>query len=138
MRTAIVFFQGFFDEAVVQHVSYVTDFGGVGRVVYPSWGATPRNFQFSGAGVVAALQPVKITREDGAIINIFKVVFWFDCSFFTACPRVVNLTALQTAGTFVCAHDYRAARRYGAGSPTAVVCSRELVRCGNGGTLCRS
>ena len=27
---------------------------------------------------------------------------------------------------------------YGAGSPTAVVCSRELVSCGNGGTLCRS
>ena len=24
---------------------------------------------------------------------------------------------------------------YGAGSPTAVVCSRELVSCGNGGTL---
>ena len=27
---------------------------------------------------------------------------------------------------------------YGAGSPTAVLCSRELVSCGNGGTLCRS
>ena len=25
----------------------------------PSWGTTPRNFQFSGTGVVAALQPVK-------------------------------------------------------------------------------
>ena len=30
--------------------------------------------------------------------------------FFTACPRVVTLTALQTAGAFVCAHDYRAVR----------------------------
>ena len=27
---------------------------------------------------------------------------------------------------------------YGAGSPTAVVRSHELVSCGNGGTLCRS
>ena len=26
---------------------------------------------------------------------------------------------------------------HGAGSRTAVVCSRELVSCGNGGTLCR-
>ena len=35
--------------------------------------------------------------------------FWFDCSFFTACLRVITLTALQTAGlspSFV--HDYRA------------------------------
>ena len=27
---------------------------------------------------------------------------------------------------------------YGAGSPTAVVCGRNLVSCGNGGTRCRS
>ena len=32
-----------FYEAVV-HVTYVTVFLGVGRVVYPSWGTTPRNF----------------------------------------------------------------------------------------------
>ena len=52
-------FFGDFHEAVVQHVTYVTDFSRVGRVVYPVWGTTRRDFQFSGTGVVAALQPVK-------------------------------------------------------------------------------
>ena len=34
---------------------------------------------------------------------------WFDCSFFTACLRVITLTARQTAGVFLsCVHDYRA------------------------------
>ena len=33
---------------------------------------------------------------------------WFDCSFFTACPRVITLTAFQTAGVFLsCVYDYR-------------------------------
>ena len=51
--------------------------------------------------------------------------FWFGCFCFTGCPRVVTLTALQTAGAFVYTHGYRAFR-YGAGSPTAVVYSREV------------
>ena len=59
----------------------------------------------------------QVTREDGAIIDICKVVFWFDCSSFTACPRVVTLPALQTAGAFVCAHDYRAVRTVQATQP---------------------
>ena len=60
------FFSGFFKEGVVQHVTYVTDFCRVGRrIVYPSWGTTPRNFQFSGTGVVAALQPVKYLGKAG-------------------------------------------------------------------------
>ena len=61
MRAAIVFFlKAYFFEAVVQHVTYVSDFCRVcRRVVYPSRGTTRRNFQFSGTGVVAALQPVK-------------------------------------------------------------------------------
>ena len=59
-RAAIVFFSVFFNEAVVQHVTYVTDFCRVGRrVVYPSWGTTRRNFKFSDTGVIAVLQPVK-------------------------------------------------------------------------------
>ena len=45
-------FSRVFYEAVVQHVTFVTDFCRVGRVVYPSWGTTPRNFKFSGTGVV--------------------------------------------------------------------------------------
>ena len=53
-------FTGIFCEAVVQHVTYVTAlFVGLARVAYRSWGTTPLNFQFSGTGVVAALQPVR-------------------------------------------------------------------------------
>ena len=50
-------FSEFFYEAVVHHVllTYVTEFRKVVRVVYPPWGTTHRNFQFSGTGVVAAL-----------------------------------------------------------------------------------
>ena len=55
-----LFFKDYFYEAVVQHVTYVTDFCRVGRgIVYPSRGTTRRTCQFSGTGVVAALQPVK-------------------------------------------------------------------------------
>ena len=55
-----LFLKVFFYEAVVQPVTYVSDFCRVCRtVVYPSRGTTRRNFQFSGTGVVAALQPVK-------------------------------------------------------------------------------
>ena len=69
---------GFFHEAVVQHVTYVTDFGRLcGRVVYPSWGTTPRNFQFSGTGVGrrSCDATCQITREGGAIIDNCIVVF---------------------------------------------------------------
>ena len=52
-------FFSFFYEAVVQHVTYVTGACRVGTVLYPSWGTTPRNFQFSGTGAVAALQHVR-------------------------------------------------------------------------------
>ena len=51
-----------------------------------------------------------MTREGGAIIDICIVIFGSICSCLTPCPRVVTLTALQTAGAFVCAHDYRAVR----------------------------
>ena len=46
-------FFSFLYEGVVQHVTYVNVFCRVGRVVYPSRGTTPREFQFSGTGVVA-------------------------------------------------------------------------------------
>ena len=111
-RAAIAFFSGFFYEAMVQHVTYVTDFCRV-RVVYSSWGTTPRNFQFSGTGVVArsCAATCQITRKDGAVIDILYGGCRFDCRFFTACLQVVTLTALQTAGAFVCAHDYYCAVR---------------------------
>ena len=52
-------FSVFFYEAVVQQVTYVTDFCRDSRVVYPSWVTTPRKFKFSGTGVVAALRRVR-------------------------------------------------------------------------------
>ena len=96
--------------------------------VYP-WGTTPRNFQAAASYSCAAT--CQITRKDGAIIDIFIqsiVYFWFDCSPFTACPRAVTLTALQTAaGAFVCANDYRAVHTVQTAQPLAVVCTCELV-----------
>ena len=113
-------FSGFSYEAIVQHVTdVVTGFCRVCGVLYPSWGTTPRNFQFSSTGVVAqsCAATCQITRKDGAIIDILCGGFWFDRPCFTACPRVVTLTALQTAGTFVCAHDCRAVRTVKAAQP---------------------
>ena len=124
-----------FYEAVVQHDTCVTDFCRVRRVV--SWGTTPGNFQFSGTCVVAQ-SCAAICQKHGAIIAIFyDGLVSIALSLFTACPRFVTLTALQTAAAVVCAHDYRAVRTLQT-SPTLVVCSREQVGCGNGGTLCRS
>ena len=47
-----------------------------------------------------------------AIIDICTVVFGS-----IACPRVVTLTALQTAGAFVYTHDYRTVRTVQAAQP---------------------
>ena len=67
----------FFYDAVVQHVTYVTVLCRVGKVVYRSWETTPRNFQFSGTGVVAQSRAAtsKITRKYRAVIGIF--LRWF-------------------------------------------------------------
>ena len=54
------------------------------------------------------------TREDGAIIDNCMVVFG---SIALACPRVVTLRAIQSAGVFVCAHDYRAVGTVQAAQP---------------------
>ena len=133
------FFSGFFYEAVVQHVTYVTDFCGVGRVVHPSWGTTPRKFKFSGTSVVAALATCQLTREEGAIIDICTLVWWF-------LVRLLLFHCMPAGRHSDSTRDRRRVRLcsrlpcgpYGAGIPTAVVRSRELVSCGNGGTLCRS
>ena len=55
-------------------------------------------------------QSVRYFGKTWAIVDVLFGGFWFDCSFFTACPRVVHLTALQAAGVFLCVHDYRAVR----------------------------
>ena len=133
------FLQGFFTyEAVVQHVIYyVTDFCRVGRVsCQPLMGNDPPNFQFSRTGVVAALQPIKQLGKAGRsviFVSWFLVrLLLFHCistgrhSDSTPDSRLVRLSSRLPCGS------------YGEDSPTAVLCSRELVSCGNGGTPCCS
>ena len=132
-----LFFKGYFYEAVVQHVTYVTDFCRVcRRVVYHSRGTTRRNFQFSGTGVVAALQLVKkLGKEGRSLISVlwFLVpLLLFHCMpAGRHCDSTPDSRGVRLYSRLPCGS-------YGAGSPTAVVCSRELVSCGDGGTLCCS
>ena len=68
-----LFFSFFLHQAAVQHMLLdATDFCRVCRkVVYSSWGTTPRNFQFSGAhGGSSCSATCQITRKDGAITGI--------------------------------------------------------------------
>ena len=73
--------------------------------------------------------------------GVVVVYFLFDCSHFTAFPRVITSTALRTPGMFVCAHDYHAAVPTVKTAPQIaidVASSRELISCRNGGILCCS
>ena len=133
-------FQGFFNEGVVKHVTYVTDFCKVSRrVVYPSRGTTGRNFQFSGTGVVAALQPAKKLGKAGCSLKPVFVLLW-------VLVRLLLFHCMPAGRHSDSAPDSRRVRlcsrlpcgSYSAGRSTAVVCSRELVSLGNGGTLCCS
>ena len=111
------------------------------RVVYPSWGTNPRNFQLSGTGIVAALQPsCQITREEGAIIGlcIIMVVFGSIGLLSLHAPTDHHSDSTPDSKRVRLCSQLRCGS-YGTGSPTAVVCSRGLVCCcGNGGTLCCS
>ena len=129
------FFRFFFYKAVVQKVSDVTDHCGAGRrVYYPPWGTTPRNFQFSGTGVLAALQPVKELVKAGRSL-IF--VFWSIVRLLLFhCMPAGRHSGSTPDSRRSCLCSRLPCGSYGAGSPTAVDCSRELVSCGNGGTLC--
>ncbi|CAN0327851.1 unnamed protein product, partial [Laminaria digitata] len=64
---------------------------------------------------------------------IFVWFFLFDCSFFTARSRFVNLTAPDSRCVPLCVHDYRAFRTVQATLQTAnpFVSSHELVNGGN-------
>ena len=122
---------------VVQHVTYVTDFCRVcSRAVYPPWGTTPFNFQFSGTGVVAALQPVKYLGKAGRSL-IFVLWFLVRLLLFHCMPAGRHSDSTPDSMR-VRLYSRLPCVSYGADSPTAVVCSRELVSCGNGGTLCCS
>ena len=69
-RAAIAFF--FFYEAVVQHVSYVTDFVELVELYTLHGERPPAMFRHGRRGCAATCQ---ITRDDGAIIDIGMVVF---------------------------------------------------------------
>ena len=76
----------------------------------------------------------QITREDGAIIDI---CVWF-------LVRLLSFHCMPVGRQSDSTPDSRRARlcsrlpcgSYGAGSPTAVVCSFELASCGDGGVFC--
>ena len=118
-RAVIVFFQFFFRRQKHDtHVTYVTDFCRVGRVVYPSWGTAHRIFQFSGADVVAALQPVRKPEKTGRSL-IFVRWFLVRLLFYHCMP------AGRHSGSTPDSRRVRLCSRlpcglYGAGSPTAV------------------
>ena len=137
-RAAIVFFfQGYFYEAVVQHVTYVIGFCRVcKRVVYqvPFTGNGPPQFSIFRHGRRSCAATCQIIRRSLISVLWFMVpLFLFHCMpagrHSDSTPdsrRIRRYSRLLPCGS------------YGACSPTAVVCSRELVSCGNGGTLCCS
>ena len=92
---------------------------------------------FSGTSVVhSCAVTCQITREDVAIIDICMVVsIRLLCFHYMAAGRQSDSTP-DTKYVRLCSR-FRCGS-YGAGSPTAVVCSRELVSCGNRGNLCCS
>ena len=100
-------FSGFFYDAVVQHVTYVTDFVELVELYTLHGERHPAIFRHGRRSCAATFQ---ITREDLAIIDICMAFFGSIALFFHACPRVVTLTTLQTAGMFVCAHLHLAVR----------------------------
>ena len=86
---------------------------------YPSWGTPPPPILRD----VVVLR-VYLVRQAVAIVvdDYVHAGSWFDCSFFTACPRVATLTALQTAGPGsvpLSVHDYLDSRTVQAALQTA-------------------
>ena len=90
----------------------------------------PAIFNFSGTGVVVALQPVKKLRKAGR-----SLVWWVlvRLLLFHCMPAGRHSDSTQDSGR-VCLRSRIPRGSYGAGSPTAVICSRELVGCGNWGS----
>lgn len=116
--------------------------------VYPSWGNYPRNDQerwYHSCYCCAAPFCQTVRREDMAtIVDASCGVFFFVRFFFTACPRLVTLTAPQTDSKEACSSllvlttTLRSARcRKHAQTATAVARGLEFVGCGNGGKLYR-
>ena len=104
----------------------------------PFTGNDPPQFSIFRNGRRSCAATCQITREDGVIIDIFMVWYLVRSLLFLCMPagrhsdstldsRRVRLCSRLPGGSYG-----------GAGSPTALVCSRQLVSCGNGGTLCCS
>ena len=89
-------------------------------------GNDPPQFSIFRHGRRSRAATCQITGEDGAIIDICKMVLG-SIALFSLHARVVTLTALQTAGAFVCAHDYRAVRTVQAAQPMWFVAASWLV-----------
>ena len=85
----------------------------------------PRNYQgrciIQTTGSSCAAPFGQTVRGDMAIVDICMLAFGSIVLFSTACPRVVALTAPQTAGrrVYLCAHYYRAFRSVPAALQTA-------------------
>ena len=68
----------------------------------PCMGNNPRNDQGRGLITHCCAAPFLCqTAQEEMAIGDIRVVVRFDCSFFTSCPRVFTLTALQIAGRCV-------------------------------------
>ena len=81
----------------------------------------------------------QITGEGGAIIGTWYLFggFWFDC-LFHCMPAGRHSDSTPDSRRVRLLYSRLPCGSYGAGSPIAVVCSRDLVCCGNGGTPCCS
>ena len=95
-----------------------------------------RHCAYTRTGVVAALQPVKQLGKAGRSL-IFVLWFLVRLLLFHCMPTGRHSDSTPDGRRFrLCSR--LPCGSYGAGSPTAVVCSRELVGCDNGGTPCCS
>ena len=82
-------------------------------------GNDPPQFSIFKHGRRSCAATCQITRGDGEIIDICMVVFgWI--ALVSLHARGSPLTVLQTAGAFVCAHDYRTVRTAQAAEPLVV------------------
>ena len=77
----------------------------------------------------------QITRDEGAIIDICMVWWFLVRLLFFHCMPTSRHSDSTPDSRRACLCSRLSCGSYGAGSPAAVVCSRELASCGNGGTL---
>ena len=126
----IVFFLVSFLTRQYVLVFTVTGLCGVGEICIPIMGDDARNFQGRGIITVLHLCVRQFWKRWRSLIFV-RCFVRFDCSNFTACPRVVTLTARQTSGVFlsVFTTTVRSALQIAA----SVVSSHDFVSSGGNG-----